>query len=287
MRRVNLIVPPGVNSFYYSAKYTYSYIDPSRFDVNVSTNYKVGAINVLIWDLVDAVKVRKKAHIWWVDTPQYIDNNTVEYINKNVSEVWVTSPHLCKFKNCSVLGRLPHPSILSIQYVNRVRRDIDLLFIGEKNDRKNWKLFEWLCDKFNLKCVATYKYDKYNINELISLYLRSKVLFWVTYNEGFGLPLLEAQLLGVLPLCINAHASEYYCYINEKVRVSETKIIERGGKKFIYYMPNISDVAEILEKLLSASNIDRCEVAGIARDYVANTAAELNEKLYRAYTKYF
>lgn len=288
MRRVNIIVPPGVNSFYYAAHYAYSYIDPSRFNVNIATNSRVGAINILVWDLVDAVKAKKrKAHIWWVDTPQYIDEKTINYINSNVSEIWVTSPHLCRFRNCSVLGRLPHPSILSIQYINRVKRDIDLLFVGERNDRKNWRLFEKLCSRFNLRCVATYRYDKHNINELISLYLRSKVLFWVTYNEGFGLPLIEAQLLGVLPLCINAHASKYYCYYSEKVRVEEVKIVERGGKKFIYYVPNINDVIEILTNLLDANKLSRCEVAAIARDYVANTASELNEKLYRAHSKYF
>jgi len=76
--------------------------------------------------------------------------------------------------------------------------------------------------------------------EVVALYKKSKALTFPSFYEGFGLPILEAQSLGVPVLTSNI-----------------SSMPEVAGKGALYVNPyDISDIAKGMEKL--AENNDLC-----------------------------
>jgi len=79
------------------------------------------------------------------------------------------------------------------------KRDIDVLYVGTKTQRKNWNHIKKVYDKMNKETrynMVLQTNNNLSLKELSDLYQRSKFLFFPTRLEGLGLPLIEASFSG-------------------------------------------------------------------------------------------
>ena len=297
-RRLYFVVPPGINSFYYSAFYAYSYIDPSIWEAKIVNNPKIGGLNIVVDDMWNVIHNPRRAPIWWVDTPLYYLHIEKPKIPKYVKEIWVTSTwnyEQCKefFNNCRIIPRLPHPIYLANTNIYG-EREYDIAFVGSCWWRKFCRQFKDIATELGLKWWMTGSYNNINLLELVEKLKRTKYLWWITGSEGFGLPLLEAQLLGVIPICIDAHANRDYCFsmnLSGTFRVEPVKkyfkIDITGNHKI--WEPDWNEVRRKIREIANSEfNIEYAKiVANSALKLVEYTVRVLNENLYRAYTLYF
>lgn len=239
MRKINFVVPPGVNSFYYSAKYAISWIDPSQYFTSISNSYAFGRINIVVDDMWNQFRRPKKGNIYWLDTPLEYDMHSVPLQSYKPREIWVASTwnlEICRRyfgDKCKYQPRLIHPlyiynGLKSPAY--NYDKKWDMAFIGVCWWRKYCREFKRICQDLNLKCWMTGDYNKIETVVVIEQLKRTKLLWWLTGAEGFGLPLIEAEVLGVLPVCIDAHANMDYCYTS---LFDKTLVLDPTGRKVV------------------------------------------------------
>lgn len=265
MKRINFIVPRIGDSFYYSTKYVISWLDPSRYFTSISVNRPViGALNIRVNDMWNEFRRPVRAGIYWLDTPLYYNDiyKSVPLQRLKPRKIFVASTwnlEMCRqyFGNCELLPRLVHTLYFIYKPLPLSRRKYDLAFIGVKWWRKGYDLFSRICNGLGLKCWETGNYRKYSIYELIDRLRRTKYLWWFSLSEGFGLPLLEAQVLGVVPLCLEAHANLDYCFTCKYDRnlcvkpVREEIKLDSIGQRHRIWIPSYDSIVEVIKYAFS------------------------------------
>ena len=294
-RSVYFLVPPGVNSFYYAAYYASRWLDPSLYQPLIvgGRYFALGRPRIVVNDMWQVALRPSSAEVWWVDTPlDYTDRYSGRW-DRYVGKVWTTSTwnlEMCMryHSRCSLMPRLPHPVYVAESYdALKTEKIWDIAFVGARWPRKNWGLFMGLVDKLGLKAWWTASYKAMDLNELVKRLKRTKILWWVTGSEGFGLPLIEAQLLGVVPLAVWGHANVDWCLF---CQLAKEYVVEPSGVELVEYSTGrvrawTVEAAEVEEKLrMLLRDYDaladvRDAMVRSARRMVAYYARELNERL--------
>ncbi|RLG82044.1 MAG: hypothetical protein DRO40_08645 [Thermoprotei archaeon] len=296
MKRINFIVPSPSDSFYYVAKYLIAWLDPSRLYTSITYNkYLLGAINVRVNDMWNEFRRPTRADIYWLDTPLYYNDIYRDVALKKMRPraVWVASTwnlEMCRdyFDNCEYVPRVVHPLYLMYESVSFEEKEYDLAFVGTCWWRKGCDIFKKLCKELGLRCWMTGDYRKLSLHELIDKLIRTKFLFWMTLSEGFGLPLMEAQCLGIPALCLEAHTNLDYCYtcnLKPELCVSPVKTVIRdditGRHKVWLY--KYEDAREVVKEALSMSESEYNDLSAYvevkARNFILEWVKKINDKL--------
>jgi len=160
-------------------------------------------------------------HVWWVDTALYLQGLKYgKVLSKNpIAEVWVTSQwnasfiadfeDLAKQGRARIVPRIAHP-LYFMDYPDMEKR-WDFIIIATNHKRKNVELFRKICKETKARCLEVSPLGDVKAWSLperkkIELLLRSKFLVFPSRSEGFGMPVLEANLLGIPALFTYGHA---------------------------------------------------------------------------------
>ena len=284
MKRINFIVPRIGDSFYYSVKYAISWLDPSRYYTMISNRYMYGCINIRVNDMWNEFRRPVRADIYWLDTPLYYNDiyKTIPLQRLKPRKIYVCSTwnlEMCKqyFSNCELLPRLIHILYMLYEPLPYEDKEYDLCFIGYCWWRKGCDLFKRVCKELDLRCWMTGDYKKLSMYDLIYRLRKTKFLWWISLSEGFGLPLLEAQVLGVIPLCLKAHANLDYCFTCRYDKglcvepIGEEIKLDSIGQRHRVWIP---DYGDIVETVLYALSLDEEEYNRVSR-YVFEKSRKL------------
>jgi len=226
--KVNIRCPMGAfGSLNYLAKLMKSILSTEGIEeITVSNEYKEGYHNVLIDEGVSSVIYRRKADIWWTDTPAMIPNpyHKIDEIllNEQLFKKHYTVSEFNKrhYKELNIPVEdtiIPRPinPILFNYKTDYDRTTYDVITIGKHCicDRKNLKLQREVFLELNFKyCVVSnvwmpkrpnltqFDFGSLTDEQKAKLLSKSKFLLWTSFIEGFGLPVLEAMAVGCVPI---------------------------------------------------------------------------------------
>jgi len=160
-------------------------------------------------------------HVWWVDTALYFEGlRYSKVLSANpIAEVWVTSTWNARFiadfeelmnqGKARIVPRVAHP-LYFLDYPD-VEKEYDFIIIATNIKRKNVPLFRKICRELKAKCLEISPegdIKTWSLTECqkIKLLLKSKYLVFPSRSEGFGMPVLEANLLGIPAIYTKGHA---------------------------------------------------------------------------------
>ena len=276
MKPLNIIVPSfNFHSFLYVANVVRQYVD-ARIPVTIGYGYRSGHINLRIDDLGSTLREGRYCDVCWLDT--WIGIKSVhKRVYTNKARIYVTSKYnadMMKKHNLIPDGIIPRPvSLRFLMDNNEYDKKYDAILIGktESFDRKNFKLAEKIIKTLNLRYIAITDYkglsNRFNFGsitdkEKIKLIKQSKYLLWLSKAEGFGLPPLEAMILGVPVIYSDAPAHNEFC-IGFKIPISNISQVKTlyGISKFY----NI-DEKTTLETVKKALNISKDEYQSLSEE---------------------
>ena len=192
-------------------------------EVVITNEYKEDYHNILIDEGVTSVIYKRKADVWWSDTPGMMPN-TYHNLQKILEEVELFKKHYTvseyNKEHYRKLGIpvedvvIPRPvnPILFSYYTRYDNCAYDIITIGRHDmcDRKNLRLQRNVFLRLKFKyCVVSDVYIpprpnllQYNFGSITDelkakLLSKSKFLLWTSFIEGFGMPVLEAMAVGV------------------------------------------------------------------------------------------
>ena len=195
-------------------------------EVVISNEYKEDYHNVLIDEGVSSVIYKRKADIWWSDSPGMMPN-TYHNLQKILEETELFKKHYTvseyNKEHYRKLGIpvedvvIPRPvnPILFSYYTRYDNCVYDIITIGRHDmcDRKNLRLQRNIFLRLKFKyCVVSDVYIpprpnllQYNFGSITDelkakLLSKSKFLLWTSFIEGFGMPVLEAMTVGTVPI---------------------------------------------------------------------------------------
>ncbi len=131
--------------------------------------------------------------------------------------------------------------ILAWKYVIEEIPDAKLYIIGNDRNNKYHKLI--LKSKLNNSIIITgfiNEYDKKNILR------KAKLFVFPSYEEGWGLAVMEAINFGLLPILYDIPAYDYVC--DDKIKVKPGNVKELS-KKIVYYFNNPEETIKTISKL--------------------------------------
>jgi len=244
-------------SFYVVASQFLSYLRSigKQAELKLNCNSEIEFMDVNLW-------FSQCRQIDDYDKPNSVLRGDSPYVYLNPSEVSPTNHLLITtsqynallfhrfFKHIEVLPHPYDPSLVEYVDSHHVPRDIDFLAIGHNtpDDHKGHAYFrlikegrKFLVSNDSDADVAVYKQPR---EYIYSLYSRSRFLVAMSHTEGFGLPLLEAMVSGVVPIYCDAHAFHEYgmglpvkCY---KVEDAWYSADEKDFLDVVHYAYNMS-----------------------------------------------
>ncbi len=224
-RRINIIAPTEPNiSFFYCAQNLRAWLDPS-IQTMISRFPKPFTFNLFIGDLLDPwryTSFRSVVNVWWLDTSSKYENMNPYFVR---GEIWACSVYNAKmFRDAEkamsegklrVVPRLIHPLFFRVDATS-VTKEYDFIALCTDYERKNVKAIEEVCRRTKARClIISPKHDikphTLSTRDVIKLYSKARFVLWLSKAEGFGMPPIEACVMGVPTVYINAHASSEWC----------------------------------------------------------------------------
>jgi len=210
-------------------------------------------------------------------TPLIIKNNQKIFTVSKFSKNEIMKKFKILDNNIRVV---PNSLNININKINKNKsKEEYFLFVGSLNSRKNLttlvESFKLLSNiKVKLKLVGVSKSEfvsqfGYQINvepighvygkELRKLYINSIALIFPSHYEGFGIPLIEAMLLGSPILCSDIEVFNEVCqdaaiYFNQNDKIQiKRKILDIYSNKYL-----ISDLIKKGYSRINNFDIDKC-----------------------------
>ncbi len=268
-----------------------------HYNVNaeISYKYKEGYTNILIEDTWNCLIRGDKADIYWTDTANPVARFQTFYlkrIEKNKDRVFrynyaVSNSNKKLMEKFGIRVNGVIPRLVNSKYFTYngySDKKYDIIFIGnlDKCDRKNVRLALDTAIELKLKSVfvipklPTYyrhipsyikiiQYGSLTDEQKADLISKSKYLLWLSFYEGFGMPVLESMALGVPIIYSNVPAHNEFAvgfYIDPKVEYI-TACYGTWVKKSSF---SIEDVKRVTLNALNVSKDEYQDLCEKARD---------------------
>lgn len=264
---------------------------------NTPNDYKPNYLNLLIDEGISSIIYRRKADVWWTDTPAMIPTSRHD-IQKILQEEKLFKKHYTvskfNYNHYKQLGIpveetiIPRPinPILFNYYTDYNNTIYDIITIGKKDtcDRKNLTLQREIVLELNLKAVFVsdvflYKRPnivQYNFGSIsdefkAQLLTQSKFLLWTSFVEGFGMPVLEAMAVGTVPIYTDVPAHNEFA-VGIPIKPIDKITTFCYGVKVVKYLIDKKDVIEAIKYAL-----------GLSREEYTNLQIECMYKAYQVY----
>jgi glycosyltransferase involved in cell wall biosynthesis len=233
------------------------------------------AHNILIDEVISSIINRKKADVWWTDTPGIIYRDR-DRLKKIFTEDRLFRKHYTVSEFCRDLYRqqgipvedtvIPRP-INPILFNYRTDYDnckYDLCFIGamDEVDRKNLRLVESVVMKHSINTVfitngllpkrpfiTQYNFGSVTDEEKARILSSSRFLIFPSFIEGFGMPPLEAMAVGCVPIYSDVPAHNEFC-IGIPVEPKDKYESFGYGCRIVKYVIDIKDLEEAVKYAL-------------------------------------
>lgn len=243
---------------------------------NTPKDYKPNYLNILIDEGISSVIYKRKADIWWTDTPAMIPTSR-HNIQKILQEEELFKKHytVSKFNydHYKQLGIpvedtiIPRPinPILFNYYTDYNSTTFDIITIGKMDscDRKNLILQREAFLKLNFKyCIVSnawmpnrpnliqYNFGSITEEQKAELLSKSKFLLWTSFIEGFGMPVLEAMAVGTVPIYTDVPAHNEFA-VGIPIKPKDKITTFCYGVKVVKYLIDVNDVIEAIKYALS------------------------------------
>jgi len=247
-------------------------------EITISNEYKPNYYNILIDEGVSSVIYKRKADVWWSDTPGMIPNS-YHNLAKILEETELFKKHytVSEFnkRHYRELGIpveetiVPRPvnPILFNYYTEFDKCTYDVITIGKHCicDRKNLKLQREVFLKLNFKyCVISDIYMpnrpnlvQFNFGSITDemkakLLSKSKFLLWTSFIEGFGMPVLEAMTVGTVPIYTDVPAHNEFA-VGISIKPSDKVRGFCYGVRIVKYVIEEKEVEEAIKYALGMS----------------------------------
>ena len=278
MKKINIRCPIGkFGSLPYLSTLMKQLLEQLRpsIEVTISNEYKPNYLNILIDEGVSSVIYKRKADIWWTDTPAMIPNS-YHKIDEILLKEQLFKKHytVAKFniQHYKELGIpveetiIPRPinPILFNYKTNYNNTTFDIITIGKycMCDRKNLRLQREVFLKLNFRyCVVSnvwipnrpnlvqYDFGSITDEQKAQLLSKSKFLLWTSSIEGFGLPPLEAMAVGTIPIYSDVPAHNEFT-IGIPIKPIDKVTSFCYGVKIVKYVIDVKDVEEAVKYAL-------------------------------------
>jgi len=288
--KVNIIIDEGSwFSFRYVSKIFAKWLR-EFYDIQatISYSYNSKAHNILIEDTWNSIIKGKVADIYWSDTANPISRlqsfyrdkidmykDTVFERNYAVSNSNKELMEKFGIRVDDIIPRLINNLFYKLGLntnTNLNDKEYDVIFIGNLDhcDRKNIKLALDIAIKLKLKAVflipklptwyrhipdsiKILKYGDLSDEDKAKLIAKSKYLLWLSWYEGFGMPVLEAMALSVPVIYSNCPAHNEFA-IGFSIEPERKYTTYCYGSWVDKYAININTVMDIVNKALSIDN---------------------------------
>jgi glycosyltransferase involved in cell wall biosynthesis len=270
---INIICPRDFGSLFYLGTLMKQLLNGAR--VTVSNIYMRNAHNILIDEVISSIINRKKADVWWTDTPGIIYRDR-DRLKKIFAEDRLFRKHYTVSEFCKDLYRqqgipvedavIPRP-INPILFNYRTDYDncrYDLCFIGamDEVDRKNLRLVESVVMKHSINTVfvtngllpkrpfiTQHNFGSVTDEEKARILSSSRFLVFPSFIEGFGMPPLEAMAVGCVPIYSDVPAHSEFC-IGIPVEPRDKYESFGYGCRIVKYVIDIKDLEEAVKYAL-------------------------------------
>lgn len=299
--RVNIRCPIGkFGSLPYLAELMTSiFYSKFRIKAEVSGEYKAGYHNILIDEGVSSVIKKRKAEVWWTDTPamlplSYHKLETDGLFSKHYTVSEFNRKHYLEL-GIEVDDIIPRPiNPIHFHYsVDYDKCNFDLITIGKKCmcDRKNLKIQRDIVLSNRIKfCAITDAYipnrdyiTQYNFGSLTDeqkakLLSKSRFFLWTSFAEGFGLPPLEAMAVGCVPIYTDVPAHNEFCI---GIKIPSKGMFKSAcyGTRIYKWIIDKKDVEETVKYALSLSKEEWQNLSELCKEKAVEMWNEFIDKV--------
>jgi len=302
MMRINIMCPKGsFGSLNYLANIVKQIIGNNVIiSGNTPNDYKPNYLNLLIDECISSIIYRRKADVWWTDTPAIIPTSR-HNIQKILQEEKLFKKHytVSKFnynhyKQLGVPAEetiIPRPinPILFNYYTDYNNTTFDIITIGKMDscDRKNLAIQRDVVLSLDVKyCVVSNAWMpkrpnivQYNFGSIsdefkAQLLTQSKFLLWTSFVEGFGLPVLEAMAVGTIPIYTDVPAHNEFA-VGIPIKPIDKITTFCYGVKVVKYLIDKKDIIEAIKYAL-----------GLSREEYTNLQYECMNKAIEVYNDF-
>jgi len=281
MTKINIICPSSsFGSLYYLATIMKQLLNAKVTISNNKSNqsYKPDHLNLLIDECISSIIYKRKADIWWTDTPAMIPTSRMN-ITKILSENHLFYKHYTVSEFCkqfykslnipveeTIIPRLVNPILFNYK-TNYEEAKYDIISIGKKCecDRKNLLMQRDIALNSNLKFVFVtdafipkrpniiqFNFGSISDKKKAELLSQSKFLLWTSFIEGFGMPVLEAMSTGCIPIYTDIPAHNEFA-VGIPIKPKDKITSACYGVKIIKYIIDKKDVIESINYAINLS----------------------------------
>ena len=310
MKKINLITDTGhFWSMLYVAK-LFKFFLEVNYDANVTINnhYLKGYHNILIDETWTSLVNGRYAEVWWTDTPipvvrmqgfysKKVESNKDKVFNRNYA-ISNSNKELMEKYGVRVDGVIPRlfNDLMDLEVPKKPEKVYDVLVIGKWDsvDRKNIRLACEVIGKLKLKAaIVTDKltihirrlsnvdyipYGSLSDQAKAKLFAKSKYLLWLSFYEGFGMPVAEAMYLGVPVIYSDCPAHNEFA-VGFPVKPSGTIITAGYGMWMEKKTLKLADVVDVVRKALEVTDEEYKELCEKAKDRAHRIYDEFLDKV--------
>ena len=267
---------------------------------NTPNDYKPNCLNILIDEGISSIIYKRKADIWWTDTPAMIPTSR-HNLKKILQEEKLFEKHYTvskfNYNHYKQLGIpveetiIPRPinPILFNYYTDYNNTTFDIITIGKMDscDRKNLAIQRDVVLNLDVKyCVVSNAWMpkrpnivQYNFGSIsdefkAQLLTQSKFLLWTSFVEGFGLPVLEAMAVGTIPIYTDVPAHNEFA-VGIPIKPIDKITTFCYGVKVVKYLIDKKDIIEAIKYAL-----------GLSREEYTNLQYECMNKAIEVYNDF-